>query len=299
MRAHQPSQTAAWVAGARTLGQLLPVAERLAHDPYGIAFMRGPVATLAQLLLTYPGLCHRIARATSLQAFLWWMQLRTRAFDDVLQAFLASGGRQVVLLGAGYDCRALRFAAQLDEVCIIEVDHPSTQAEKRRVMREAQLASPARHVAWNFESQPLPALAQRLSQEGLVPDERVLTLWEGVTMYLSERAIVDTLALVRGYGAPGSWLAFNYVDARVLRRAEGDQRITQRLASLVGEPFRYGFDPGALPAWLARHGYVCRSDETDLSLSRKLLPAEAASAFASANRHIALAETLGPSATSR
>lgn len=280
------------------MGQLLPVAERLAHDPYGITFMSGAAAKLAQLLITYPALCKWIAPKTSLQAFLWWMQLRTRAFDDVLRAFLAGGGRQVVLLGAGYDCRALRFAAELEGVRFFEVDHPSTQAEKRRVLRAAQLASGARYVAWDFESQPLSALAARLAQEGLAHDQRVLTLWEGVTMYLSERAIADTLALVRGYGAPGSWLVFNYVDARVLQRAEGDQRITQRLAALVGEPHRYGFDPQALPAWLAAHGYVCRSDQTDLALAEQLLPPEAASAFASANRHIALTETRGAASES-
>jgi methyltransferase (TIGR00027 family) len=289
MRAHQPSQTAAWVAGARTLGQLLPVAERLAHDPYGIAFMSGPAATLAQLLLTYPGLCHRLARATPLRAFVWWMQLRTRAFDDVLRAFVASGGRQVVLLGAGYDCRAVRFAQQLEGVRFIEVDHPDTQAQKRRVLADAQLVSPAHYVAWDFE-QPLHKLAAQLAQEGLDAGQRVLTLWEGVTMYLSEQAIHDTLALVRGYGAAGSWLVFNYVDARALRRATGDQRITQRLAALVGEPHRHGFDPLTLPALLEAFQLQRLSDETDLELAQRLLPPEAASHFAAANRHIVLAE---------
>jgi methyltransferase (TIGR00027 family) len=224
-------------------------------------------------------------------AFIWWMQLRTRAFDDVLTQFLASGGRQVVLLGAGYDCRALRFASHLHSARFFEVDHPSTQAHKRHVLDAGQLRSSARYVAWDFERQPLASLGARLAQEGLISGERVLTLWEGVTMYLSEQAIADTLAMLRGLGAPGSWLAFNYIDQRVLSRALGDQRITQRLAKTVGEPHRFGWDPPALPAWLGARGYACLSDRTDLALAQELLPAEAASVFASANRHIVLAQT--------
>jgi methyltransferase (TIGR00027 family) len=273
------------------LGQLLPVAERLAHDPYGIAFMDGPVAKLAELLLAYPRLYELLAPRTSLQAFVWWMQLRTRAFDDLLAQFLADGGRQVLLLGAGYDCRAVRFAERLRHVRYFEVDHPSTQTHKRQVIGAARLGSRARYVAWDFENQPLAGLGPRLAQEGLVPGERVLTLWEGVTMYLSEQAIADTLALVRGLGASGSWLGFNYIDRRVLSAPRGDQRITQRLSKVVGEPHRFGWDPARLPDWLAVHGYLCLSDRSDLALAQELLPPEAASAFASANRHIVLAQT--------
>ena len=143
----------------------------------------------------------------------------------------------------------------------------------------------------------LAPLAERIRlSEAVAKDPRIkVTAFEAANRV---RYTADTLALVRGYGAPGSWLVFNYVDARVLQRAEGDQRITQRLAALVGEPHRYGFDPQALPAWLAAHGYVCRSDQTDLALAEQLLPPEAASAFASANRHIALTETRGAASES-
>jgi methyltransferase (TIGR00027 family) len=292
MRANKPSQTAAWVAGARTLGQLLPVAERLAHDPYGVAFMTGPAAQLAGLFLAYPRLYRWVPRSLSLHAFVWWMQLRTRAFDDVLLRFLERGGKQVVLLGAGYDCRAVRFAPRLAGVRFFEVDHPNTQRHKRTVIAASQLLSQAHYVAWDFEQQPLPELAGRLHAEGLALTQPVLTFWEGVTMYLSEGAITDTLRVVQGLGAPGSWLAFNYIDRRALRTPEADQRLSQRLAASVGEPHRFGWDPAELPAWLEARGYRCLSDQSDFALAQALLPAEAASSFASANRRIVLTETL-------
>jgi methyltransferase (TIGR00027 family) len=292
MQANKPSQTAAWVAGARTLGQLLPVAERLAHDPYGVAFMTGPAAQLTELFLAHPRLYAWLPRSLSLHAFVWWMQLRTRAFDDMLLAFLESGGNQVVLLGAGYDCRAVRFAPRLAGVRFFEVDHPSTQQHKRRVIAAGQLPSRARYVPWDFERQPLSELAARLHAEGLSTAQPVLAFWEGVTMYLSERAIADSLRVVRSLGAAGSWLAFNYIDRRALRAPETDQRIAQRFAASVGEPHRFGWDPAELPTWLDARGYRCVSDRSDLALAQAFLPPEAASAFASANRHIVLTETL-------
>ena len=36
-----------------------------------------------------------------------YMQVRTRVLDDALLAFVRGGGAQIVLLGAGFDCRAL------------------------------------------------------------------------------------------------------------------------------------------------------------------------------------------------
>ncbi|HEX6242738.1 MAG TPA: SAM-dependent methyltransferase, partial [Polyangiales bacterium] len=226
-----------------------------------------------------------------LPRFVRWMQLRTRAFDDVLRSFLARGGRQVVLLGAGYDCRALRFAAQLEGVRFFEVDHPATQAQKRAVLASAQLSSQARYVAWDFERDPLAMLRSRLEAQGLSQREPVLTFWEGVTMYLSEGAIADTLAVVRSFGSPGSWLAFNYVDRRALRLPDGEQRLSQWLAKSVGEPHRFGWDPAALPAWLTQRGYRCLSDRSDWELAQTWFQDEAASAFAAANRHVVLAET--------
>lgn len=292
MQHGKASQTAAWVAGARTLGQLLPVAQRLADDPYGMSFVGGPVRRLGELLLAHPALFQAaFRRVPALRAFLWWMQLRTRAYDDVLRAFVRAGGRQVVLLGAGYDCRALRFSDSLREVTFVEVDHPSTQAHKRAVLEAAALRSSARYVAWDFERDVLSALPERLRDEGLRADAPTLTFWEGVTMYLSEIAIDATFEAVRRFGAPGSQLCFNYIDRKALSRPRGDQTLTQWLARSVGEPHRFGWDPPGLGAWLEVRGYVLRSDDTDRALAERFLGHDASQAFAAENRHIALVET--------
>lgn len=294
MQTGQPSQTAALVAAARSLGQLLPKEQRLAYDPYGVAFVTGPLRRFSELMLSQPLLFSLLmARSRSMRAFIWWMQLRTRALDDALLEFIASGGRQVLLLGAGYDCRAVRFAHLLTEANVFEVDHPTTQSHKRAIIEEASLKSPARYVPWDFERDGLAGLGRRLVQEGLSPTHRLLTIWEGVTMYLSESAIAGTFDLVARLGAKGSWLAFNYLDRRALELPDVEQKLSQRIAHGVGEPHRFGWDPGELAPWLQARNFVRMSDYSDHELARRYLTPPVAELFLTKNRHVALARCEG------
>ncbi len=62
---------------------------------------------------------------------------RTRCFDEALLAETADGIQQVVILGAGYDSRALRFRRELKDVHVFEVDHPGTQMRKLAMLSRA------------------------------------------------------------------------------------------------------------------------------------------------------------------
>jgi methyltransferase (TIGR00027 family) len=119
------------------------------------------------------------------------MAVRTRALDDMLRAFAAGGGRQVLLLGAGLDARPWRMAAALPhDMSWLEVDHPATQAAKRAALaacaRSGALASAhagapppdVRFVPHDFET-PMAALASALRDAGLDGAAPVLTIWEG------------------------------------------------------------------------------------------------------------------------
>jgi O-methyltransferase involved in polyketide biosynthesis len=52
-----------------------------------------------------------------------YLAARTRAFDRAVLHAIERGNTQIVVLGAGYDGRALRFAS--DDVRWFEVDHPA------------------------------------------------------------------------------------------------------------------------------------------------------------------------------
>ena len=64
------------------------------------------------------------------QGFGSWVTVRTTFFDEAVLRAITDGRHQVLLLGAGYDMRAHRF--RTPGIRFVEVDHPATQADKRR-----------------------------------------------------------------------------------------------------------------------------------------------------------------------
>lgn len=284
----EASLTAQWVAAARTVGSLLPDELVIANDPFGVSFAHGATRKLAALLLAHPLLARTLLpHAGPLTAFLLWMQLRTRALDDILLEFVRAGGRQVVLLGAGYDCRALRFAAELVGATVFEVDHPATQHVKTAKLPVETFSNRVVYLPFDFEREQLAGLPARLHAEGLEPNAATLTIWEGVTMYLSEPAIDAALSAVRAFSRE-SQLALTYIDRRALERPPGEVALSARIVARVGEPWRFGWYPEQLPAWLASRGFGVLRDESDAELAARLLPARVRRFFARRNRHLAL-----------
>src|SRR5215468_8449468 len=180
MRDDAPSRTALGVAAARGMGRLLPEEARLADDPYGLAFSSPRVTRLFERARgTWPERAAAIARVPGLSTWIAYMQVRTRLIDDHVRAFAAGGGRQVVVLGAGYDCRALRLP-ELAGARVFEVDHPATQGHKRGVLDRLAARSPAHYLAWDFETHPMDDLPGALADAGHDPVAPTLTIWEGV-----------------------------------------------------------------------------------------------------------------------
>jgi methyltransferase (TIGR00027 family) len=73
-----------------------------------------------------------------------YLRVRTRFFDAHVVQATASAPRQIVIIGAGYDDRALRF--RTPGVRFVEVDHPATQRDKRE--RLAKLGIDATDVTF-------------------------------------------------------------------------------------------------------------------------------------------------------
>ena len=176
---------------------------------------------------------------------------RTRFVDDFVRAELQRGIRQLVILGAGYDARAHR----IDEIEatgseVFEVDHPDTQAAKRKRLQGASGLTPnVRYVPCDFEQQHL---ATQLADAGWEADHRSIFVWEGVTNYLDEAAVVAVLDTV-SRTKPGSVIAFTYIHRGAIdgtEKFEGAAKLVESVRKL-GEPWKFGLRPEELPAFLA------------------------------------------------
>jgi methyltransferase (TIGR00027 family) len=278
MRDGRPSFTAAFVATARTIGRSLPPDACIADDPYGARFAGPLVARIAE----------RTPRLIAGLPFVLYMQVRTRAIDDAVRSFVEEGGRQVAILGAGFDCRAVRL--DLGDSTVFEIDHPATQASKRATLASAGAESTrVRYVAWDFERDALEALPARLQEHGHDPERPTITIWEGVTMYLTEPAIDASLRAIRAFSAPGSKLVMTYFDRARIDRPSPYRRLVSRVVAGAGEPFRFGLHPTEVDAWLGARGFTLEKDRDSCELARDLLPPRYARRVRDRGAHIAIA----------
>jgi methyltransferase (TIGR00027 family) len=288
MRDDAPSRTAQWVAAARGMGRLLPDAVRIADDPYGMAFSSSRVA---RLLHRQPSeRAEAIARIPGLSTWIVYMQVRTRLIDDAVRAFTAAGGRQVVVLGAGYDTRAIRLP-ELATSQVFEIDHPATQDHKLAVLAKLRVSSPAHTLAWDFETRPMDELTDALAELGHDPALPTLTLWEGVTMYLTEGAIDASLDAITSWSAPGSELVMTYLASSASRPPSLALRALKAAVKQLGEPFKTTWSPEELPGYLASRGFALVRDVATAEAARDLLPPDLASLIAGSESHVAFVRT--------
>jgi predicted enzyme related to lactoylglutathione lyase len=113
---NQASQTAQVVALCRALLARDERVELRRADPFSELFLEEETrATLDDASKRRELIERRISRP--LYGF---FAARSAFVDEVFQGALAAGTRQIVLLGAGYDTRALRFAADLGPTRVFE-----------------------------------------------------------------------------------------------------------------------------------------------------------------------------------
>ena len=138
------------------------------------------------------------------------MIARTAYFDDLFVDALENQFPQIVLLGAGYDTRAYRFADRNKGTKIFELDIAPTQAWKRQALKKAKIPIPAgvSFVPINFNTESLQDVLERA---GYDPDLKTLFIWEGVSYYLQAASVDATLGFVREFAQPVSRIAFDYV----------------------------------------------------------------------------------------
>ncbi len=200
-----------------------------------------------------------------------WILVRDQLTVDDLKAFVAGGGRQYVLLGAGFDSIALRRPDWLRGVNIIEVDHPATQAVKLARMA----GSGARLPLPDFEAVPVDFERENLS-EGLAhssfdASQPSFFAWQGVIYYLTASAIADTLQHLAALSAPGSELVFDFLlPSFALQQSRSHVlSLTRVVTARMGERYISYHTPEQLETLLTRVGFELIDVQRDLDLEAR------------------------------
>jgi methyltransferase (TIGR00027 family) len=164
------------------------------------------------------------------------------------------GVRQYVILGAGLDTFGYRNQDH-DRSRIFEVDLPATQQWKRNCLRVAGIKEPASvtYAAVDFERSTLD---EGLKQAAFCRSEPAFFSWLGVTMYLEEGAVMNTLRFIASL-APGGGVVFDYgVLPGLLSPVERSRmEFLAARAAEHGEGWKAYFDPSSLVAALRSLGF--------------------------------------------
>jgi methyltransferase (TIGR00027 family) len=184
---------------------------------------------------------------------------RTRLIDESVCQALQEGLCQLVVLGAGFDCRAYRLPS-INSTAVFEVDHPDTLACKLSRLRNLlpQFPTNVRYVRADFNRDNLPEL---LAAAGFSSSLPAVFLWEGVTNYLTPEAVDAVLRYVSSC-KPHSRIIFTYVHSGALDGSvcfEGAMKLLHDVAQL-GEPWTFGLDPVTVPEFLSRRGLRLHRD---------------------------------------
>jgi len=172
---------------------------------------------------------------------------RARFVEDLVIEGAARGVGQYVILGAGLDTFAQRRPEFASQLTVFEIDQPGPQAWKRKRLEELGLGVPAflRLVPVDFEAGD--SWTERLTQAGFDSARPAVVASTGVSMYLTEEAIMTTLRTIAAF-APGTTLAMTFMLPIELADPELRPSIERAAigARAAGTPFISFFTPSRM-----------------------------------------------------
>lgn len=206
--------TALFVAAARALGGR--AGDAPARDPLAELFVSAAGGEWADLLAgRQPE--HPLLTTDFGIPFQQHQLFRTRYFDDCLDAAVASGIRQVVVLAAGLDARAYRLPS-LAGCTVYELDRRPVLDYKRETLAQAgrEPIADRREVAVDLRGD----WPKALRDSGFDSDQPTAWLIEGLLIYLTPTAQDQLFDTVHSLSAPGSRAAVEQMDPLPAEAAE-------------------------------------------------------------------------------
>jgi methyltransferase (TIGR00027 family) len=236
MHVNLPSLTAQFVSLFRALGNLNPEASGFS-DSYAESliprFWRLALRMGRLKLYFFPNTSPlpRFIKRIAMQ-----IQLRSVVIDKAIENFLPFD--QLVILGAGLDSRGWRMQ-QLSKVDVFEVDHPATQGWKRQRANEMGVAA-AKSITFVEVDFTKDKLEDCLLKAGYQKEKRTFWIWEGVTMYLEEDVVKESLRTMASLTKGGGCIAASYLKEENGKHAHP---FHHALLSVIKEPWKSAYEP--------------------------------------------------------
>ena len=192
---------------------------------------------------------------------------RTKYIDAAFKKALIEHLDQILVFGAGFDTRAIRFQDMRGNTRVFELDVPITQEAKigQYQKRLVDVPSNLKFIAIDFDQESLSA---KLQEAGFYSQQRSLFILEGLLMYLQPQSVDETFHTIRDFAGKRSRVVFDYIYASVLRNegtCYGETGITKTVSG-AGEQWQFGIEKGEIKRFLAKYAIrlVDHKDAQDL-----------------------------------
>ncbi|MCW3465508.1 class I SAM-dependent methyltransferase [Chitinophaga nivalis] len=270
MKSTATSRTAQYMALFRAMETTRPQNKRLFTDRFAYSFLDNGLKA-GIWLCRIPGL-RAVAESIIRKRIPGAMSsgiARTRYIDDLLQQSIQQGVQQVMILGAGFDTRALRLPF-LHDIPVIEIDHPNTARYKLARLAQYKIPPRIRYYQIDFNQQSLEELGLMHHFDYSL---RTTIIWEGVTNYLEQEAVDQTFTFLQRFPA-GSAVIFTYVEQAVLENPAAFYGASQLLqdVSELEEKWTFGIRPELLRSYLSPFGFSLEEDLGANAYRERYLP---------------------------
>ena len=252
MKMVSAGKAAAYSALLRAVASNIPLPERILYDPYAKLFLP-PSLNLVEWLSRSPVLNKVIAWYIDQ---IWTGALtsciaRNKLIDVMTEKFIKDEGvNQVIIFGAGYDCRAQRLQMK-ERPMFVEVDDPLKQQTKLDILQASSVRSTTQvdYLTVDFHTQHPDDILPYLFHG---THYKTLFIWEGVSNYFTAPIADKIFQYFEGFPS-GTMIIFTYLDDKVLQNPKqfpGAKNVTKLLRN-TNESWNFGIDPDKIKDFLA------------------------------------------------
>jgi len=199
--------------------------------------------------------------------------LRKRLIEDFVRNNILNGDHEVIFFGAGFDTLGLRLSASFPNVRFIEIDHPSTQNQKRRIVQKYDRDNALSLLSGDLACENISDILSK--DPSFQPQAPSTLIIEGLFMYLTEEEIDRIFQSLHSIFTSPTHIIFTMMETTPDGRSTFHQAsgIVSKLLSHWREPFKSSLKRTSILNFLTRHQWsLCEICDHETLRNRYLSP---------------------------
>ena len=192
---------------------------------------------------------------------------RTKFIDSIFKRAIQKEFHQILIFGAGFDSRGIRFSNLNKKTMIFELDAPVTQKAKINQLKNRKIEVDPNIVFISIDFNK-ESLEEKLQESGFEKNKKSLFILEGLLYYLGPQAVDDTFNVINKLAGKGSEVVFDYIYSSVLRGEKlyyGESEVFKGVKR-ENEPWCFGIEKGKIELFLKERNLklICNLNSKDL-----------------------------------